>query len=196
MANFDQRLGKFSTTARLFKLINDLPYEQQIGLLRRMPKAGLKNILFKTVIDLSPEDQKALLEQLETASPERDVYEQRRSEDIQDEMSVRTVSLDEDLLMRENPRKPCYVPVQFTSKGQSYSDHVLDISAVGVFIGTQERLIPKQDLLMTFSLPNSPKPLRIAGEVVWSGAQGVGIKFKDLWEAQRKIVKEYVESAD
>ncbi|MBW1820812.1 MAG: PilZ domain-containing protein [Deltaproteobacteria bacterium] len=177
----DEQLNENSLISRLFKIVNALSEDRQLILLKQLLKNNITNHLFKLIIDMSDYQQHILLEELEKLPA--------------DEMPVRTVSLDENgVLMRGHTRKACLTSVDFSFQNSSFKGHILDISLVGVFIETGELLPVGENIKVTFSLPNHPKPLTLTCIVAWIGQNGIGVKFKKLTKNHEKIIKSFVEN--
>lgn len=75
------------------------------------------------------------------------------------------------------PRKPLFVPVNFSSEGRAYQDFIRNISTEGVFIDTRVPLQVGQQISMVFPLPSRAKEIKISGEVVRVSPEGVGVRF-------------------
>lgn len=78
---------------------------------------------------------------------------------------------------REHPRKPCSLPVTYTTQDMLSSDTIRDISSGGAFIETSEPLSVGHQITLWFSLPDREEPVLITGEVVWTPRKGIGVKF-------------------
>jgi Tfp pilus assembly protein PilZ len=157
-------------------MINRLNEEQQILLLRQLDRSVLTAHLFKLIIDLSEEQQNQLLDQL--------------SGMLSEEVPEKTITLDE----REAPRKACTIAVSFKAQGHSFQDTILDISAAGVFIKTDESLKVGQGITLRFSFPDAAEEdLDIEGEIVWRGPRGIGVKFFDLTPHHFERIKQFVD---
>ena len=92
MLDMDPQLGRYGVSARLFKLINDLPKDKKLILLKQLIGDDVTTHLCKLIIEMSEDQQIILLEQLE-AMPATELPE-------------RTVSLEgNESSMRENQRK-------------------------------------------------------------------------------------------
>jgi Tfp pilus assembly protein PilZ len=61
---FDSHLGKFGTTARLFQLVSKLPEEKQLILLKALLRNNVADYLFKLIVEMPSEQQRQLLERL------------------------------------------------------------------------------------------------------------------------------------
>jgi len=75
-------------------------------------------------------------------------------------------------------RIPIFVAVNYAVEGRPYQDFVRNVGAGGVFIETPKRFSVGQKVLLSFSLPNDPKVIKIEGEIVRTTPQGVGVEFK------------------
>ena len=177
----NEQLDKNSLLSRLFKIVSGLSEDRQLILLKQLLKNNITNYLFKLIIYMSVYQQHILLEDLEKLPA--------------DEMSVRTVSLDEDEgSMRGYTRKTCLIKVDFSFQNDSLKGYILDISPVGVFIETNESLPVGAKIKVSFSLPNHIKPLSIACMVAWIGQNGIGVEFNKLTKLHEKIIKSFVKN--
>jgi hypothetical protein len=64
MEEMAARLGRFSTTGRLFTLVDELPRDKQLILLKQLLGDRITTHLFKLVMEMSEEQQTRLLEQM------------------------------------------------------------------------------------------------------------------------------------
>jgi Tfp pilus assembly protein PilZ len=55
---------------------------------------------------------------------------------------------------------------------------IKDISAGGAFIEFSRPFPIGQEITLVFSSLGDQKPVRIIGEIAWTGPQGIGVKFK------------------
>jgi len=78
------------------------------------------------------------------------------------------------------PRKPCRIPVIFTTFDRVYSDHILNISQSGAFIETQRPIFVGEEILINLQFEGINKPLIVRGEVVHASRAGIGIEFKNV----------------
>jgi Tfp pilus assembly protein PilZ len=179
MLDVDPQLGKFGVTARLFKLINDLPKDKKLILLKQLIGDDVSTQLCKFIIEMTEEQQVILLEQLESMPAA--------------EMPERTVSLEgNESSMRENPRKPCLINANYTIQNQDYKSYILDISIGGVFIETDKKFTIGQKIGLNFLLPNNQKPFKINGTICWGSPRGFGVKFDSIPAPQEEILRSYV----
>ncbi len=75
-------------------------------------------------------------------------------------------------------RIPVFVAANYVVEGRAYQDFVRNVGAGGVFMETLERFSVGQEVLLTFSLPNDPRVIKITGEIIRTTPKGVGIEFK------------------
>ena len=176
----DPKPGKFGITTRLFRLVGDMPKDQQLILLRQLMGDKISNHLYKLIVEMSEEQQSILFEQI--------------SQSPQMELPVKTVSIEEtEASMRENARKPCLIKANYRIQDRNYKSYILDISIGGVFIEADTRFPVGRELLLKFSLPNRPRPIAFAGKIVWSTAKGFGVKFDKVSVLQSDMLKSFVE---
>ena len=81
---------------------------------------------------------------------------------------------------RKHHRKQTSIYAVFSGQDCYFRDYIKDISAGGIFIETETALFINQELVITFFLPNSSKPIKIRGKVVRSDPKGFGIQFDEL----------------
>lgn len=106
--------------------------------------------LISLVMELSEEQQETLLEELELKlSKER----------------------------RRHTRKPFMTVVDFASQGRGYREFIQDISVSGVYIQTSRPFSVGQDVVLTFSFPDSQKHVKITGHIARVADTGIGVQF-------------------
>ena len=160
--------GQYPIIARLFELINRISEDQLIMILKELLNEKFSAHMFKLVIDMTEGQQAALLERLQKKVQNLDSNERRKHE-----------------------RQTCLVPLTYVVQGRSFEGYILDISNHGVFIDSGNAFFNGQEIIMTFSAPRHQKPLTITGEIVWSGQNGIGVKFRQLNTHQQKAVSEF-----
>ena len=179
----DPTLGKFGITARLFKLVSDMPKDQQLILLKQLISDRVSDHLYKLIVEMTEEQQIILLEQMAQLPPV--------------ELPERKVSLEEtEVSMRENPRKACLINANYRIQDRNYKSYLLDISIGGVFIEAETRFPIGKELLLKFSLPNRPHPFTFGGKIAWSSAKGFGVKFDKISDSQSNILNSFIEQGD
>ena len=108
------------------------------------------------------------------------------------------IKVGEDLKVekRGDNRRTCLISTNYIVAKEAFSGYILDISAFGAFIETNVILPAEQKLSMSFSLPNHQKPFNFRGQIVWSGSQGIGVKFDYLSPRQEEILKTFSEQSE
>jgi len=106
------------------------------------------------------------------------------------------VGKDLKIEKRGDNRRTCLISADYIIGKEPFSSYILDISAFGAFIETNESFPAGQKLSMSFSLPNHQKPFNFKGQIVWSGSQGVGVKFDYLSPHQKEILKTFAEQSE
>jgi Tfp pilus assembly protein PilZ len=183
MIGSDPQLGSFNITARLFKLIQDMPKDQQHIILKQLVGDNVTTHIHKLIIEMSEDQQRTLLEKMGGIPTI--------------EVPVTTVSLEEaETSMRENPRKPCLINANYKIQGQTFKSYILDISIGGVFIETSEKFPIGKEVVLKFSLPNHPQPFTLVGKIAWTSPRGIGLKFDDVTFQQGDMLKSFVEEKD
>ena len=179
----DPTSGKFGIMTRLFRLVGDMPKDQQLILLKQLVGDKVCDHLYKLIVEMTEEQQNILFEEI--------------SQSPQMELPVKTVSLEEtEASMRKNVRKPCLIKASYRIQDRNYRSYILDISIGGVFIDADRRFPVGRELLLKFSLPNRTQPIAFAGKIVWSTARGFGVKFENISVLQTKILKSFIEQKE
>jgi Tfp pilus assembly protein PilZ len=99
--------------------------------------------------------------------------------------------------VREYPRLPCYIQVDFATSGKAYRSCIRDISASGVFIETGDSFKPGQDIALCFSFPESNEMLafKLKGKVMRIYPDGVGVQYVNMSRYQRDIINTLIEKS-
>jgi Tfp pilus assembly protein PilZ len=162
----------------LAKKIKELPEERQLILLNQLLKGDIVGTLFKLIGDMSEEQQALLLDQLQ-------------------EGSGKVISLEEtEIALRDHNRKSCMLSLTYTVEDQNFESFMLDISPAGAFIETNEAFFAGQQIKLSLVLPNLPQKLNIAGEILWKGMLGIGVKFNDLLPDQIAAIAAFIEEEE
>jgi len=114
--------------------------------------------LFELIFDMSETETRHLLKELE----------ERR----------KTAQENED--KRKHPRKRTFIHVDCSGNKCVFTDFIQNISVSGLYIETQIPLFEDQELLMTFSPPDSGNTIKITGTVARVDSKGIGIQFDEL----------------
>ncbi|UCD77614.1 MAG: PilZ domain-containing protein [Desulfobacterales bacterium] len=180
MFELDSQNDKYGVTARIFNFINELSLEKQFILYKQLVKGKVTTELLKLIIDMSEDEKFQLLEQL--------------GEMHYEDESIRTVNLDDDeSFMRENPRKICLIAVKCKVEDRSFKSYIIDISAVGAFIESNDRFPVGQKIVMAFKLPNHHEAFQLKGRIARSGSKGIGVRFYDLTPTQEDVIRKFIE---
>ena len=106
------------------------------------------------------------------------------------------ISNDLKIDKRGNNRRTCLIAADYMIGMKAFNGYILDISTFGVFIETDKSVPAGKKLSIRFSLPNHRKPFNLKGKIVWSGSQGVGVKFDYLSSHQKEILKDFSEQSE
>ena len=92
--------------------------------------------------------------------------------------------------VREYPRLPCYILVDFAAKGRAYRSNIRDISASGVFIETKDAFKVGQEIALCFALTESGEilPFKLKGSVTRVYPDGIGVQYSNMTNYQREII--------
>ena len=181
MNELDTQIGEYKITARLFNYISDLPRDKQFILYKQLIKGHVKEELFKLIIDLSEHEKITLLERL--------------GEMPYQEEPIKTVNLDEnESFMRENTRKVCQIPVKCKVEDRSFKSYIIDISAVGALIESNDRFPVGQKIVMALKLPNHSNPMELTGRIVRSGPRGIAVKYQNLKQIHQDLIQLFIKN--
>ncbi len=95
------------------------------------------------------------------------------------------------------------VPVELTvSYGMRTPGVILDLGTKGLFLRTENPAPINQELHLTFSLPETPEPIRVRGQVVWTNPAagrnnfppGMGIRFLSPSPEAVEAIARFVEA--
>ena len=181
MNALDSQIGKYEVTARLFNFINDLPQDKQYILYKQLIKGKVTTELFKLIIDMPEDEKNQLVEQL--------------GEIPYEEEWIRTINLDEnESFMRKNIRKVCMMPVRYKVEDRSFKSYIINISAVGALIESNDHFPIGQKIEMAIKLPNHPKTLEVKGRIARSGARGIAVKYSDLKRIHEELIRLFIKN--
>ena len=87
-------------------------------------------------------------------------------------------------LLREEKRLyqrvPCFLLVDYAAQGSAYSAFVRNMSADGAFIEAHTPVPTGPEISLVISQPEDKHPVKITGQIVWRGEQGIGVRFNPL----------------
>ena len=161
MTESARRPKRYDRIASIFELIDTLPQSKKIEILEKMISKKATNVLQKLILDLPNSQLEALLEDLKEKS----------------------------LGKREHPRKDCMMTADYVFNDRAYRSFVKDISQSGAFIQTKVVFEIGDEIIQSFSLSDKQIPFKFTGEVVRSDQNGIGIRFKNLSNYQKDILK-------
>jgi len=95
---------------------------------------------------------------------------------------------------RSKPRNPCLIPAYYTLEQQNYISFILDINAFGAYIETSEPFPVGQRINLTFFNPFSHKHIDLAGQIIWSSAYAIGVKFNNLPRHRKDMITFFTET--
>jgi hypothetical protein len=158
----------------LARLIKALPVERQLVLLKQLADDDLTSLLFERIGRLSSQQQAQLAEQLQTG-------------DRPDPGDA-----ESEIALRKHPRQPCLIEARFTAGQTLYRGLVLDISPAGAFIEARGEFSGGQKIELRISLEEHREPLVLAGEILWKGLLGIGVRFIDLNTVQFERIQRFL----
>jgi uncharacterized protein (TIGR02266 family) len=111
------------------------------------------------------------------------------------------IGMEEDFIERRlHPRIPISVRIRVQYTGQEFAASSVNLSAGGVFLGTDRRLPVGTRVRLVFTIPIIAKyPIRAEGEVVWlgqAGMTGLAVRFVDISDDDRELLGELAEKSD
>jgi len=175
------RLGRFSTTARLFALVDELPRDQQLILLKQLLGDRITTHIYQLVLEMPEEQHLRMLEQL--------------LEIPFGETPVITLNLDDDEgLIRQIHRKSCRLRAVCVLDANTFDGIITDISTVGMFIKTERSFPVGKPIRVSCRLPGLEKALILKGEILRIEPSGIGIRLKDLTDHQDRAIRAFIAS--
>ena len=161
MTESAQLSKRYDRIARIFELIETLSESKKNDILEKLISKNATKVLQKLVLDLPENQLTNLLEDLTELS----------------------------LGKREHPRKECMMTTDYVHDDRVYRNFVKDISESGAFIQTKVLFEIGDEIVQSFSLSDKQIPFKFTGEVVRSDQSGIGIRFKNLSNYQKDIIK-------
>lgn len=95
--------------------------------------------------------------------------------------------------LREYPRISCNLKVDFTLQGKSVSCFARDISAGGIYIETDEKILMDQVIYLSFNGLDKEMDTQIQGKVVRMDADGIGVRYEKLDNDQKEKLGALIE---
>ncbi len=122
--------------------------------------AEVQTRIFQIISNMPEEQKRELLRSLEKWQSEFDDKQQSKVKD-----------------RREHSRKPISVYTICETNNCYFRDFTKDVSAGGVFIGTETNLSINEELFMTLFHTSFETPVRNRGKVTRVDPKGIGVKF-------------------
>ncbi|MBF0103040.1 MAG: PilZ domain-containing protein [Desulfobacterales bacterium] len=80
---------------------------------------------------------------------------------------------------RKTSRIHCFIQVDYSVQGMTYSSFAENISQGGVFIKTKHHVNIGEEVNLTFPVPHEPDAIEVIGKVVRITDQGIGVSFEN-----------------
>lgn len=179
MDEFGSPLDRFGTTVRLFSLVDQLPKDQQLILLKQLLGERITQHLCKLVLEMPEERRQRLFAQL-TESPSEPT-------------EITTIHLDEDdSPMRQIQRKGCRLRAVCVLDTITFDGTITDISTFGMFIKTERSFPVGKPIRVSCRLPGLERPLILSGDIIRSEPAGIGIRLKHLRPEQERAIDDFI----
>lgn len=98
---------------------------------------------------------------------------------------ARKMAFDES---RQADRKECTVPVNYLVDNHLNTDMIRNISRTGVYVQTDITPPVGAKTIMSFSLQELEKPLKVQGKIIWCDVNGFGAVFTSLTAYQEEML--------
>lgn len=179
MDPLESRLGRFAVTAHLFRLVDELPRDKQLILLKQQVGERLPSHLFKMIIEMPEQQRQQLSEHLETATAE--------------EGPVTTLHLDDETApIRQIQRKPCHLRAICVVNERTFESVITDISTEGMFIQAPADYPPNTPIRLSVRFPGREKALLLRGEILRSETGGIGVRLIPLTPDQAEVIRNFL----
>lgn len=179
MDSTESRLGRFAVTAHLFRLVDELPKDKQLILLKQLLGSRISAHLCKMIIEMPEEQRQQLSEHLAAESPENG--------------PVTTLHLDDEAAsIRQIFRKSCWLKAICVVAGRTFESMITDISSDGVFIKAAAEYPPGTPIRISCRLPGRDKALVLSGEILRSEPGGIGVRLKGLTADQQEAIRTFI----
>lgn len=100
---------------------------------------------------------------------------------------------------RQSKRVPFKIKVDYHYEGNFLYEYATDISQHGVFIESREPLPIGTQVTLQFSVPETKKPIEVAGTVMWinstsagSKNPGMGVQFTSISDIDKDTITSIV----
>ncbi|MCU0561187.1 MAG: PilZ domain-containing protein [Desulfobacterales bacterium] len=175
----ESNLGRFAVTAQLFRLVDELPKDKQLILLKQLLGTRISAHLCKMVIAMPEEERQALSAHLEAGTP--------------DEGPVTTLHLDDEAAsIRQIIRKSCWLKAICVVGGRTFESMITDISSDGMFVKAAAEYPLGTPIRISCRLPGRDKALVLSGEVLRSEPGGIGVRLRGLTAEQQEAIRTFI----
>lgn len=179
MDSHESGLGRFAVTAQLFRLVDELPKDKQLILLKQLLGARISAYLCKMVIEMPEEQRQELGAHLEAGSP--------------DDGAVTTLHLDDEAAsIRQIFRKSCRLKAICVVGGRTFESVITDISSDGMFVKAAAEYPLGTPIRISCRIPGRDKALVLSGEVLRSEPGGIGVRLKGLTADQQEAIRKFI----
>ncbi|MFO7964503.1 MAG: PilZ domain-containing protein [Desulfobacterales bacterium] len=159
-------LSSNNALCKIFSIVETMEPEGQLDLLSRLGAEKLPSILYQLIVDL-PEFKRA---------------------DLLNDLNERVMG------KRSHQRKKVTMATDYVIDKRAYRSFITDISESGVFIQNPGPLKVGDNIVQNLSLSDRQIPFKFNGEVVRVGKDGVGVKFRNLSQYQRDVLRSIFET--
>jgi hypothetical protein len=173
-------MGRFGVTTRLFHLVDEMPRDKQLILLKQLLGERITSHLCKLIIEMNDDQLQRLCDQLEELPFE--------------DAPVTTINLDEDSApMRQIPRTSCQLKAICVADGRTFESVITDISTVGMFIKSPPAAYPAGNpIRVSCRLPGREKALVLSGQVLRSETAGIAVRLTGLSAEQESAIRQFI----
>jgi hypothetical protein len=179
METIDSRLGRFAVTAHLFRLVDELPKDKQLILLKQLLGDRISAHLCKMVIEMPEEQRQQLGARLEA--------------ETLDDGPVTTLHLDDEAAsMRQIFRKSCWLKAICVVSGRTFESMITDISTDGMFVKAAVEHPIGTPIRISCRLPGRDKALVLNGAILRSETGGIGVRLKGLTAEQEAAIRSFI----
>jgi hypothetical protein len=183
MEEFGPHPSRFSTMARLFSLVDQLPRSRQLSLLAQLLGERITRHLCQLVLEMSDAERQRLIEQLAEAPL--------------DPAEVTTIDLDEeDAPLRQLQRKACHLRAVCVLDAGTFDGTITDISTVGLYLRTEKSYPVGKRIRVSCRLPGREKALILSGDIIRSEAAGIGVRLDALQPEQDRAIRAFIDSPE
>ncbi len=89
---------------------------------------------------------------------------------------------------RKAARKTCLVPINYLVDNHLQADLIKNISRTGVYVETDTPPAVGSEMIMSFSLQEFEKPMKVDGKIIWCDVSGFGAVFTSLTTYQEEML--------